>query len=98
MHNHNLPSWVVFADLVKAFDTINHKLLLQILSKYSAPTKLCHAIERLYKDISVKFEIGKLAWKIGQSFRVKQCNYMAPALFSFLVMVFVEMLEEEWTL
>ena len=30
-HNHNLPTWVAFADLVRAFDTSNHALLINIL-------------------------------------------------------------------
>ncbi len=29
--NHNLPSYVVFADLVQAYDTANHSLILDIL-------------------------------------------------------------------
>ena len=33
-HNHNLPTWVMFADLVKAFDTSNHILMIKILEKY----------------------------------------------------------------
>ena len=32
-HNHNLPTWVAFIDLVKAFDTSNHALLIAILVK-----------------------------------------------------------------
>ena len=30
-HNHNLPTWVLFADLVKAFDTSNHALMDKLL-------------------------------------------------------------------
>ena len=30
-HNHNLPTWVAFIDLVKSFDTSNHALLIAIL-------------------------------------------------------------------
>ena len=33
-HNHNLPTWVMFADLVKAFDTSNHVLMINILREY----------------------------------------------------------------
>ena len=36
-HNHNLPTFVMFADLVKAFDTSNHKLMVEILTKYRYP-------------------------------------------------------------
>ena len=36
-HNHNLPTWVLFADLVKAFDTSNHKLMVDILGRYGCP-------------------------------------------------------------
>ena len=35
--NHNLTSWVVFADLVKYLNTSNHKLMIAILAKYGAP-------------------------------------------------------------
>ena len=36
-HNHDLPTYVTFVDLVKAFDTVDHTLMLQILKKYGAP-------------------------------------------------------------
>ena len=40
IHNHNLPAWVVFIDLVKAVDTSNHALIIAILVNYGAPTRL----------------------------------------------------------
>ena len=59
-HNHNLPKWVAFADLVKASDTPNHALLIAILEKYGAPPRLCSAIKRMYNKIIVKLVIGKV--------------------------------------
>ncbi len=35
--NHNLPSYVGFVDLVKAYDTANHDLLIDIFEQYGAP-------------------------------------------------------------
>ena len=35
--NHYLPTYVAFVDLVKAFDTVDHALMIQILKKYGAP-------------------------------------------------------------
>jgi hypothetical protein len=43
--NHDLPSFVAFVDLVKAYDTANHDLLLKILEKYGAPPKFVTAIK-----------------------------------------------------
>ena len=48
-HNHNIPTWVVFTDLVKAFDTSNHELLITILEKYVAPPRLVSEIKLMYK-------------------------------------------------
>ena len=42
-NNHNLASHVAFVDLVKAYDTANHELLLSILEKYGAPPKFVSA-------------------------------------------------------
>ena len=38
--NHNLPTWVLFADLVKAFDTSNHVLMDRLLERYGCPPAL----------------------------------------------------------
>ena len=35
---HGHDTWIVFVDLMKAFDTINHELMLLILKKYAPPT------------------------------------------------------------
>ena len=36
-YNNNLPKFVMFANIVKAFDTSNHKLMSEILKKYGCP-------------------------------------------------------------
>ena len=43
--NHNLASYNGFDDLVKAYDTANHDLLLSILERYRAPPKFISAIK-----------------------------------------------------
>ena len=43
--NHNLPSYVAFVDLVKAYDMTNLALMLDILEKYGAPPRFVSAIE-----------------------------------------------------
>ncbi len=37
--NHNLPWYVAFVDLIKAYDMAHHDLLLDILEKYRAPPR-----------------------------------------------------------
>ena len=46
-HNHNIPTYVAFVDLIKAFDTADHTLMLQILKKYGAPPKIRSYIARM---------------------------------------------------
>jgi hypothetical protein len=42
---YNLKTFIVFANLVKAFDTSDHVLIIDILEKYGAPPKRSNAIE-----------------------------------------------------
>jgi hypothetical protein len=44
--NHNLPSFVAFVDLVKAYNIANHDFLLEVLEKYGAPPKFVAAIKQ----------------------------------------------------
>ncbi len=46
--NHHLPLFVAFVDLVKAYDTTKHDLLLCILGKYGAPPKFVASIRTMY--------------------------------------------------
>lgn len=53
---HNLESYVVFIDLVKSFDTINHKLMILVLEKYGFPPKLRKTIERMYDKFALELK------------------------------------------
>ena len=57
-HNHDLPTYVAFVDLITAFDTVDHTLMLQILKKYGTPPKLRSSIVRMYQDLKVVIKIG----------------------------------------
>ena len=92
-HNHNLPTWVLFADLVKYFDTSNHQLMDAILGKYGFPPKLRSAIVRMYKDSLVILIIGKMDTSIPFKVSVKQGDSMALVLFLLVIMDFSETLE-----
>jgi hypothetical protein len=51
--NHNLPSYVAFVDLVKAYDMANHELLLTLLEKYGAPPRFVSAVEKKHQNLVV---------------------------------------------
>ena len=78
---HDLESWLVFVDLVKAFDTIHHKLLFELLKKYGIPIYLIKVIQKLYKDFKIEIKVGKKKELIDYSMGVKQGDNSAPILF-----------------
>ena len=90
---HGLPTHVAFIDLVKAYDTASHELLLQVLEKYGAPPKLIDVVRRLYTDLKVVLKIGKLKTEILQGVGVRQGNNMAGVLFLFLMNAFSDLME-----
>ncbi|KAL7529522.1 hypothetical protein ACHAWF_003009 [Thalassiosira exigua] len=93
---HNLSTHIVFANLVKAFDTKNHKLPIEILEKYGAQSKeFCNAIEMLYTNLKVVLKIGIETAEISQGVGVRQGDNLSPVLFLFLMSAFAKTLEWE---
>ena len=84
---------VVFVDLIKAFDSINHELLFELLQKFGIPDRVIRVIKNLYKNFTIKLSVGKCVNFVNFSTRVKQGIYLAPISF-IIVMQFL--LEEEW--
>ncbi len=95
-HNHNLALYVGFVDLVKAYDTANHVLLIDILRKYGAPPKFTTAIETIYRNNTCVLKIKNKTAEIPQTVGVRQGDNMAPILFLFLMTAFAKTLELEW--
>ena len=94
---HNLETFVVFADLAKAFDTTNHALIVNILQKYGAPPKLTSSIEKLYSNLHVTLKIGKESTDIDQTVGVRQGDNLSPVIFLFVMTAFSEILDKKWT-
>jgi hypothetical protein len=88
--------FVAFVDLVKAYDTTNHDLLLCILGKYGAPPKFVASIHTMYTDLVVVLKIEIEFQEIMQSVGVHQGDNMAPVLFLFLMSVAAKTLEVKW--
>jgi hypothetical protein len=55
----NIDTYVLFIDLVKTYDTVNHALLFRILKTYGIPEELVEVVERMYKDCKARLQVGK---------------------------------------
>ncbi len=88
--NHDFASYVGFVDLVKAYDTANHKLLIDILLRYGALLKFITAIKTIYHKSKCVLKIKNEVTEIPQSVGVHQGDNMMPVLFLFLMMAFAK--------
>ena len=85
---YDLNTWVVFVDLVKAFDTIHHELLFKLLGKFGIPEYLIRVIRNLYSDFKVEIKVGKCKSILDYGTGVKKGDNLAPVLF-IIVMQFM---------
>mgnify|MGYP003333642019 FL=1 len=94
---HNMSTEVLFVDLVKAFDTINHEFLFKVLHKYGYPTHFINIIKRMYLDFELTFSVGKTKMKIPYTIGVHQGDNLAPILFNIFFQAAIDTLSSQWT-
>ena len=78
---HSKETWILFLDLVKAFDRVPRELLWQLLEKFGVPPKLVRLLKALHKDVIVKFEVEGLEHEVNCTIGVKQGDILGPVLF-----------------
>ena len=93
---HGLSTHVLFVDLVKAFDTVNHSFLLLVLKKYGMPIELVSVIDRMYQDLKLTFNVGSAESTIPYTIGVHQGDNLAPILFNLIFQAAVESLAATW--
>ena len=61
---HNQETWILFLDLVKAFDTVPRELLWRVLNKLGVPDKLVSILKAMHKNVEVLFEVDGVKKKL----------------------------------
>ena len=80
---HGLETWVLFLDLVKAFDRVPREMLWLILKKFGVPEKLIFLLKALHENVLVKFEVQGITHSVNSIIGVKQGDILGPILFTF---------------
>ena len=90
---HGLATWVLFIDLVKAFDTVIREVAFAVLRKFGFPDHFIHIVIRLHSNASVKFKVGDVDTTVPSSIGVRQGSVEGPSIFLFVMQAAIETME-----
>ena len=96
LHEHNLEAYVLFIDLVKAFDSVNRELLWKILEIYGVPQQLINIIIKLHTNVEYIIKIGKENEFIPATVGVKQGDNLGPILFIIFINAVITTIDDNW--
>jgi hypothetical protein len=91
---HGKESWVLFVDLVKAFDSVPRDVLFTVLAKFGVPPHLVSVIKRMNTDLKVSFDLNGEPVAVPCTVGVKQGCPLSPTLFLFVMQACLESLEK----
>ena len=89
---HDLDSWILFVDLVKAFDSVPRAALFAILRRFGLPDHFINLAIRFHNDAKIKVKIGQIDYIIDSSIGVRQGSCEGPVLFLFIMRAAMETL------
>ncbi|KAL8576767.1 hypothetical protein ACOMHN_067665 [Nucella lapillus] len=81
---HNMDLYILFVDLTKAFDTVSHPGLWNILPRIGIPSKMAKMIRCLHDGMNARLVNGSENDEFPVTIGVKQGCVLAPTFFSFL--------------
>jgi hypothetical protein len=90
---HGQESWVLFVDLVKAFDSVPRDVLFSVLTKFGVPPHLVSVIKRMNTDLKVTLDLNGEPVAVPCTVGVKQGCPLSPTLFLFVMQACLESLE-----
>ena len=96
LHEHGHNAYVLFIDLVKAFDSANRELLWKILKIYGIPDKTIEVLKKLHVNVTYQLKVGKKMEEIESTVGVKQGDNLGPILFIYLMNAVSEALNKKW--
>ena len=94
---HGQETWILFLDLVKAFDRVPRQLLWKVLLKYGVPPSIVALLIALHEHVLVKFEIDGVVETLLSIIGVKQGDLLGPKLFTFYIAAVMETWRSEHT-
>jgi hypothetical protein len=97
LREHNTEAYVLFVDLVKAYDTVNRELLWQVLAKLGIPNQTIQVLQKLYTDVTIHMKVGPKEEQFGSTCGVKQGDNLGPILFIYLIQAVSLALDKKWT-
>jgi exonuclease III len=86
----NIDSWVLFIDLVKAFDTVSREALFAILRRYGLPDHFVNMVIRLHSEAKLNINVGDVDAAISSLIGVRQGSCEGPVLFLFMIQAVME--------
>jgi hypothetical protein len=90
---HNLETWALFIDLVKAFDTVSREALWLILRKFGMPDHFINIVIRLHNGATMRFKVGETDTELPSTIGVRQGACEGPTLFLFIIQAALETME-----
>jgi Reverse transcriptase (RNA-dependent DNA polymerase) len=96
LHEHNKEAYILFVNLVIAYNFVNQELLWKVLDRFGVPNKMITVLKKLHKNVQYVMKVGKKKAKVTSTCGVKQGHNLGPILFIFLIQAVSTTLDKIW--